>query len=51
MTRANANAHMDDARADLVNALADLDTGDKFYNMVEDIIERLDYIINYTAGV
>lgn len=50
MTIANANADLDNARADLVLALADLDAGDKFYAMVEDIIERLDYVIDYTAG-
>ncbi len=51
MSRANANAHLDDALTDLNSALADLDAGDKFYKMVEDVKQRLQYLIDYTAGV
>lgn len=51
MTIAAANAHLDDAKTDLDAALVDLDVGDKFYGMVEDVIQRLQYIIDYTAAV
>lgn len=48
MTRANANSDLDNARADLVLALADLSAGDPAYKAINDIIARLDVVIHKT---
>lgn len=45
MARTNAATDLANARTDLVLALADLSTGDSIHNMIEDLIERLDYIV------
>ena len=45
MTRAAANAHLDDALTDLNSALADANAGDSVYNMVKDLIERIAQVI------
>lgn len=43
--RADAKTDTDNARADLVLALADLTKGDPTYQMVRDIIARVDYLL------
>jgi len=45
MARTDAATDLTNARADLVLALADLTAGDSVYNMIEDVIQRLDFVI------
>lgn len=45
MARTDAATDLTNARADLVLAQADLSAGDPIYNMIGDLIERLDYIV------
>ena len=45
MARTDTATHLDDARTDLVSALADVDGGDSVYNMVNDLIQRIDDVI------
>lgn len=44
MARSDAATDLTNARADLVLAMADLTAGDSVYNMIEDLIQRLDYL-------
>ena len=45
MTRSAANAHLDAALTDLQSALADASAGDSVYNMIKDLIQRVEHAI------
>ena len=45
MARTDTATHLTDALADLVLALADVDGGDSVYDMIDDLMQRLDNVI------
>lgn len=45
MTRAAAKVHVDDAQTDLAAALVDAPKCDPIHKMIQDVVQRLNYIL------